>query len=97
MDRVRRITGNWLPISIAPNGCDLEVNRVALNRHNLDTLTQDRSQLSIAEFVNVCPVVAGLDHLRRLAFEPVGDLLKCPALAINQRISNTRCEWRADL
>ena len=25
MDRVRRISGNWLPISIAPNACDLEV------------------------------------------------------------------------
>jgi hypothetical protein len=26
MDSVRRITGNWLPISIAPNACDLEVS-----------------------------------------------------------------------
>jgi len=26
MDRVRRISRNWLPISIAPNACDLEVS-----------------------------------------------------------------------
>jgi len=28
MDRVRRISGNWLPISIAPIECDLEVSVV---------------------------------------------------------------------
>ena len=31
MDKVRRIFGNWLPISIAPNACDLEVSVIDNN------------------------------------------------------------------
>jgi len=70
---------------------------VALHRFVLEALTQQRSQLGIAEFIDAGPVVDGLDDRRRLALEPVSDLLKRPALAINQRRVHELLGQRIDL
>ena len=68
---------------------------VALHRLDLEALTQQRSQLRVSELVDVVPVVDGLDDLARLTFEAIGDLLKRPALAINQRRVHELFGWRA--
>jgi hypothetical protein len=59
---------------------------VALDRYDLEVLVHDRGQLCVAVLANAgAIVIAMLDRLRRLAFEAVGDLLKRPALPIDQR------------
>jgi hypothetical protein len=55
---------------------------VALNSHEANTPAQDRSQFGVAGAVIVDRRV---DHLHRLAFEAIGDLLERPALLILDR------------
>ena len=70
---------------------------VALRQLGLEALTQQRSQLGIAEFIDAGPVVGGLDNLARLAFEAICDLLERPALAILQGAVDERLGQRIDL
>jgi hypothetical protein len=59
---------------------------VALYSHDSNTPPQDRGQLGVAKFVKGAVVVdRRVNHLHRLAFQAIGDLLKCPALLVLDR------------
>ena len=58
----------------------------------------DGCKLGIGVFADACAIViAMLDRLHRLAFEAICDLLKRPALAINQRRVHELLGQRIDL
>jgi hypothetical protein len=59
---------------------------IALDRHDLHALAEDRRQLSIRELFDIVSVIdRRVDDLHGLALEAVGDLLEGPALLVLER------------